>query len=201
MPQKKSAKRVKMKKTTTKTRTSHQGVLSLAEKVEKEFRQIPTKLAKLYRQEVMSLKQQENKLKAELKQVAVLHSTAQKKHAKLAAEKMTTTTKKQLVNAKKTMAQATKTMKDLANNLAKTSKSIAALVAKQTKYTALNAELAKLEKKLAAEMKKSVKAPKNSVKKAKVTKAKKSKATPAVEPLAEQSSITSTETLETVEME
>jgi hypothetical protein len=151
MPKKKIVKPTKMKKTTAKT-TTRQNVLSLAEKVEKEFRQIPMKLAKLYRQETAALKQQEKKLKADLKNAQATQKAAQKKQAALTSS-VSKTSKKQLAAMKKTIAEATNTIKMLTKQLAQIAKTAAPLLAKQTKYTALNKELAKLDKELTAKIK------------------------------------------------
>ncbi len=202
MAPKKYAKRAKMKKTTAKSRTSHKGVLSLAEKVEKEFRQIPTKLAKLYRQEVMTLKQQEAKWKAEIKKAELSQKAAENKHRQLANATMTKTAKKQFAAAKKTLAQANKTIKELSTNLAKISKNINDLVAKQMKYTALNTELAKIEKQLIQKIKAPVPAPKKDVKKVKLVKQKQPKEiTHTAEDQMEEPFPMTTKTPETVEME
>lgn len=177
MPQRKPAKRTKMKKPAAKRQTQN-SLLALAEKVEKEFRQLPTKLAKLYQQEVMAHKQQEKKLKDEIKKVEVI----QKKQASVMKAK-TKPTQKQLMAAKKSNQQTTKTINQLTTQLNQTTKNGAMLLAKQNKYTALNKELAKLDKQLTLKATTAVKASSKPAKKAKSTQHKQAKSTQQQAPM------------------
>ena len=169
MPQKKTAKRAKMKKTAPK-RQANNSLLALAEKIEKEFRQIPTKLAQLYRRDLMAQKEQESKLKAEIKKAEASQKLALKKQADLMKAKPSKSTKKQLATAKKSNEQATKMIKLLTQQLTQAAKNSAMLLAKQNKFTALGKELVKLEKQLATKAATIVKA-----KKATATKGKSAK--------------------------
>jgi len=150
MPKKKIAKQAKMKKPTAKLQ-KQTGVLILAEKVEKEFRQLPAKLAKLYRQELMIQKKQESRLKVDVKKAKALQKAAQKKQAVLAKARMTQSTGKQLIKAKKADSNAEKMLKMLTLKLNQMSKKGEMLRAKQTRFTLLGKELTRLEKKLVAD--------------------------------------------------
>lgn len=130
MPQKKGAKRANMKKSTAKSQTQ-QGILVLAEKIEKEFRQIPSKLSKLYRQELKIQKKTEAKLKSDIKKAEVMQKTALKKQSGSAKAK-----------------QAANTIKALTKKLDQVKKTAEKLHGKQKKYTALKKGLAQLEKEL-----------------------------------------------------
>jgi hypothetical protein len=145
MPKKKGSKITKMKKSVTKTQ-KQSGALMLAEKVEKEFRQLPAKLARLYRRELMIQKQQDAKLKTEINKVKAVQKEAQKKQAKLASAKTTKSTPKQLIKAKKAEAAAAKTLKTLVLQMNQTAKNTDMLRAKQTKFTLLGKELVRFEK-------------------------------------------------------
>ncbi|EKD53630.1 MAG: hypothetical protein ACD_60C00166G0007 [uncultured bacterium] len=142
MPQKK-VKRTK-KKMSAK-HTSKASILTLAEKVEQEFRALPTRLAKLYRQELMNLKSQETKLKTEFKKAQIMQKAAEKKQAALVNSKKTTG----LVSAKKAYQKATKLFSETEKELAQLNKIRVTLTAKQLKYTTLNKQLAVIEKQLA----------------------------------------------------
>ncbi len=137
MSQKKPAKGI-MKKNS---------VLTLAEKVEQEFRKLPAKLAQLYRQELMTLKLQATKLKVELKKAQVTQKTAQKKQLILAKIK-TAASKKQLIMAKKAYDNATKMIKDLTKKQDQLNKNSTLLFAKHIKYSMLSKQLPLLEKQL-----------------------------------------------------
>ena len=202
MQQKKTKKRVKMKKSTAATRTTRQGVLSLAEKVEKEFRQIPTKLAKLYQQELMTLKRQETKLKAELNKTLNTQKTAQKKQAALATANSTATNKKQLAGLKKTLTQTNQSIKTLNRDIEKIAKDSAPLQDKQLKYTTLSKELAKLEKELLAKIKatKATKTQKKAAKKIKNSNPKPMQPSFVADEVTEETAVTIPVT-ETVEVE
>lgn len=150
MPKKKSAKQAKMKKPAAKPQ-KQKGVLILAEKVEKEFRQLPAKLVKLYRQELMIQKQQESKLKVDVKKTKALQKDAQKKQAVLAKARITQSSKKQLLTAKKADSNAEKTLKMLNLKLNQMGKKGEMLRAKQAKFTLLGSELTRLEKQLVAD--------------------------------------------------
>ncbi len=144
MAKQKVKKHAKVKKTIAKTSKIKQSVLSLAEKVEKEFRQIPMKLAKLYRQEIVALKQQEKKLKADSKKAQSTQKTALKKQAGLKPAH----SHKKRVTTQKQVALADKIIKEIAAKLDHVNKTKNAFLAKQMKYMALNKELTTLEKKL-----------------------------------------------------
>ncbi|HSW69881.1 MAG TPA: hypothetical protein VLI69_07015 [Gammaproteobacteria bacterium] len=147
MSPKKIAKRAKMKTPAAK-RSMQNNILSLAEKVEKEFRQLPSRLAKLYRQELMAQKAQESKFKNELKKAQISQNAAQAKQENLLKLNPTKSNKKQLAAAKKSNEQANKNIKMLTAKLDQITKQANMLLAKQTKYLTLNKELAKLEKEL-----------------------------------------------------
>ncbi|HSW93466.1 MAG TPA: hypothetical protein VLJ15_03830 [Gammaproteobacteria bacterium] len=144
MPKKKKARHPKMKKPTAKLQ-KQKGVLLLAEKVEKEFRQLPARLARLYRQELMAQKQQESKWKADINKAKALQKNAEKKQAALRA-KTTPSAKKQWLAAQKANHQAEKTIKTLTLQLKQLVQKNEALRAKQNKFAWLGKELQKLEK-------------------------------------------------------
>lgn len=150
MPQKKTAKRTKTKKSTTKPQMQR-SILALAEKVEKEFRQLPTKLSKLYRQELMAQKQIESKLKTDIKKTVEQQKAALKKQSILMKGKVGKATKKQLATTKKSIDQATKTIKAHTLKLTQVAKTSEMLSTKQKKYASLNKGLAQIEKQLLAE--------------------------------------------------
>jgi len=100
MPQKKTVKRNKQKKPAMKRQTQ-KNVLALAEKVEKEFRLIPKKLASIYRQELMNQKKQEAKWKIEFKKAEKAQKLSQQKQAALTKNPSSKSNTKQLALAKK----------------------------------------------------------------------------------------------------
>jgi len=204
MQKKKIAKRAKMKKSPAKSRTTQQGVLSLAEKVEKEFHQIPMKLAKLYRQELMTLKQQETKLKDDLKKTQVLQKFTQKKQTELLKAKKTASGQKQLAAVKQTLSQAAKTTKDFARKLDQLAKNSVTLLAKKIKYTTLSKELSKLEKQLTMKANQPAKAQiqkKAPKKTAKPIKPDTIQTTDAIDKIAKETSAMTSQTIEALEME
>ncbi len=201
MPQKKTVKRTKVKKPALK-RQIQNSALSLAATVEKEFRQIPAKLAKLYRQELQAQKNQEAKWKKELSQAEATRKAAQNKQAALLSAKVTPSSKKQLAAAKKSNEQAAKTIKMLTSQWDRMTKQNDMLRAKQNKYTLLNKELAKLEKELTLKAAASIKAKKPVMKKSKVKPPKmtKSKKHMADEPTTTETPFTTSPSTEPVEM-
>ncbi len=201
MRQKETARRTKGKKPAARGQTSTQ-LLMLADKIEKEFRQIPGKLARLYRQELMTQKQQELKLKAQLKKTEALENAAQKK---LETLMKTNAPKKRLVSTRKSREQAAKTMKQLTAQLNQITKNRDTLLVKQNKYTALNRELGKLEKQLTLQVLTKTKPQKNTLKKKTTsTKPKQIKLTQQSrqmeETMAEETQFTPSSSTELVEM-
>ncbi len=139
MPQKKVAKRKTQKKSTAKPEIQR-SLLALAENIEKEFRQIPTKLSKLYRQELKIQKQLESKLKSDIKKTTATQKKALKKQPGS-------------IKAK----QAAKTIKILTQKLDQVKKTAEKLQGKQKKYVAFKKGLAQLEKQLSLTQKTKVK--------------------------------------------
>lgn len=172
MRQKKTATR-KTKKTASKAKSQH-NMLASAAKLEKEFHTMPAKIASSYRSELMTVKQQETKLKTELKKVQANQATSQKKLSTLKSKTQTAKTKKLMAAAKKIQDRANKSAKDLATKLTQINKTLMALDGKQATFTALGKMLAQLEKQVAKKTMKATKiksAPKKA--KAKRTKARK----------------------------
>ena len=184
MSRKKTTRRVKTKKPAVK-HTLQKGVLTLAEKVEKEFRQLPAKLAKLYRQELMIQKQQQARLKTDMKKAANQQKSALKKQAVIQKSKTTTTSRKQLATAQKARAVAEKTIKILTAKLHENTKHCAMLLTQQNKFTLLGKELIKFEKQLAA--KATAKTKKPAAKRTASTKSKSANKSKKLKTIIEQS--------------
>lgn len=171
MPQKKRANRskmTKMKKTASKSKKNSHNMIASAERLEKDFRSMPAKIATCYRSELMTVKHQETKLKTELKKAQADQMSSQKKMATLAkAKTKTAANKKMMAAAKKVKDRAGKSAKDLASKLSQVHKTMLALDGKQAKFTALGKILGQLESQLAKKTaKKPAKLAKKSGKKA-----------------------------------
>lgn len=148
MPRKKMMRSVKGKKmqakTNTKMKKAH--VLSLAEKLEKDFRNAPAEIVAQYRKEAVVLKKHETKLSAELKKAQALEKTLKNKHKILHSKQLTPAAKKRLAKDEKVLTQLSKAMKVVADQLAEIKLLGSKLSAKQALYTAIQKELAQFEK-------------------------------------------------------
>ena len=167
MSRKKNTRSASGKKTQSKAKTT---TLSLTEKLEKDFRDAPAKLVSEYRKEIAVLKQQEIKLKTELKKAHMLQKALKTKHAALSAKKLTATAKKQLTTAKKVQAELIKATKDFTAKLDQIKNQIKTLSDKQAKYTVIGKQCAILQKQLTKKAVKTKSAVKTSKKSAKKTK-------------------------------
>lgn len=126
------------KKISRNKKTSKTTKLSLAEQMENSFNSILTKISAQFRKDIMSIKQQETKLKAQAAKTKTLINTAKTKCAALSAKlksKATPALKKQLNVAKKNHDQLTKTLTTLTNQLALAKKQLVTLAEKQAKFT------------------------------------------------------------------
>lgn len=173
----KMSKRTKITKSKTKTSKSKStNLMTSAEKMEKDFRNMPGQIATCYRSELMTVKTQEGKLKNELKKVQANVTNTEKKIAAIIKKnskpnaKVTAASKKAIVAAKKIQVIANKSAKDLANKLTQIHKTLVALDGKQAKFTALGKLLGQLEKEIS---KKVVKTAKPVKQQAKATKSAK----------------------------
>lgn len=144
-------KNAKSKKPATK-RNAMKSTLPSSEKMEKEFRSMPAKLAAQCRSELKDLKRQEMQLKADLKKNQQKLTTKQTQST--LAKTKTPAAKKKLMAAKKNNKILNKTIKDILGKLKTMDKTSKLLAAKQNKFSALTTQLNKLEKNL---MKKSAK--------------------------------------------
>ncbi|MHB1947644.1 MAG: hypothetical protein ACYCQI_05975 [Gammaproteobacteria bacterium] len=146
----KSVVKSKGKKTAVKTkRQAKMGGLALADSIEKDFLHVPAKLAAIYKKDLGAAKQQETKLKADLKKAEAINKIIKQK-CDILTGKTTATAKKQLAAAKKTFVNSNKFISHLVAEIAKASKLSQLLAHKHAKYTTLGKELAKLSKQLDA---------------------------------------------------
>lgn len=171
MPRKKmkAVSKSKGKKVVKSKQQGKSGRLSLVESIEKDFLHVPAKLAGLYKKDLIQVKQQEKKLKADIKDAEAQKKTIQHK-CTILSEKNTAAAKKQLAKAKKLLVNSNKLIATLTSELAKVEKHAHTLAQKQTKYSLLGKELIKLAKELDAKVTKAV-APKQRKKSAKKAKA------------------------------
>jgi len=147
MPRKKTMRSAKGTKMTAKNKKTTKAALPLTDRMEKDFRSAPARIAAEYRKEVVILKQQEFKLKTELKKAAILQKALKTKHTVLSTKK-TATAKKQLTAMKKVQIQLTKAVKDSMKKLEQIQKLCKIKAEKQAKFTAISKQLGKLEKEL-----------------------------------------------------
>jgi hypothetical protein len=146
MPRKKMVRSAKGKKAQVKRQPKM--VANTVEQMEKDFRKAPAKLIAQYRIEIATLKQQEVKLKAEIKKAQILEKAVKNKHSLLVAKKASPTTKKQIVSAKKIHGELKKSITEFTAKVAKIQKLHAAHAAKQAKFSAIAKQLIALEKEL-----------------------------------------------------
>lgn len=171
MPQKKTASRSKgmkrKKALNSKAKSSHSNLMTSAERMEKEFRAMPAKIALCYRSELMTVKHQETKLKGDLKKAHSMQMDSDKKLSLLAKSKTKSkpAMKKLMASAKKMKDHANKSAKDLAAKLSQLHKTMLALDGKQAKFTALGKMLGQLESQLGKRTMKAAKSSKKSGKK------------------------------------
>lgn len=139
MSRKKTAKRNAKTPTTNKA-------FATVQQIEKEFHQVPGQLAGLLNKEIVSLKQQESKLKAALNKASaqVKHSQAQIKSAE--KNKHTAAGKKQINAAKKALATASKLHTSLTKELTQLAKTLEAHNTHQAKMNALRKHLSQFGK-------------------------------------------------------
>jgi len=142
MARKKMTRTAKGSKMSAKKKTT-KAVLPLTVTMEKDFRSAPAKIAAEYRNEVAILKQQDGKLKAELKKAQLV----QKALAALTG-KNTAAAKKQLATVKKTQVALIKAVKESTKQLEQIKKLGKAKTEKHQLFTAIGRQLSKLEKEL-----------------------------------------------------
>ncbi len=163
MPRNKTAKRL------TK-RAAAPTSLANAQKMEKDFIDVPAKLASQLTKEINSLKQKEAKLKAALNKAKAQTKASEGKIKKASKANKSATGKKQLAVAKKTHANKLKIENGLNNQLDETSNLLNTILSKQAKFIMIGKLLNQFEKEWSKGAKKS-KTAKASVKK--TTKKKK----------------------------
>lgn len=182
MRQKKNVRSAKVKKTTTKNKMKKGNTaLTLTEKMERDFRDAPANIVAQYRKDITVAKQQEDKLKVELKKADTLKKALETKITILAAKKPGATNKKQLANAKKMQVQLSKAISDFTGKLELIKELGRTLSAKQAIFAALGKQLAKLEKELTIKARNAAKAKSAPKTKKAVAKKTKSAPTPAME--------------------
>lgn len=160
-------------------------LVSVADTMEKDFRAIPAKLTAEYRKELAVVKQQELKLKADLKKTQEQQKAAQQKYTLLetkAKTKSTAAAKKQILAAKKVYAATTKTIKDITASLDRVKKQIKTLADKQAKCTMLGKQLRQIEKEWDMKAKTTTTAKATATKQTRKKSVKKAVSTPAHKP-------------------
>ena len=147
MRQKKIVIRTKTKKNMPAKRAT---ALSIADKMEKDFKEMPAKLIAQFKNEIDALKKQEAKLKTELNKAENQHKIIKKKHDILAnaKSKVTAASKKRTVVAKKAFDLATNGVKVLTTKMDQVKNAWKTIAKKQTTFVNLNNALKKLEKEL-----------------------------------------------------
>jgi molybdopterin-biosynthesis enzyme MoeA-like protein len=166
MRRKKAAKPVKAKaKKTTRIQSKKQVVMNMADKMEKNFKEIPRQIVAQCRKELATFKQQESKLSTEFKKASALAKAIKAKCATLAKAKTTATVKKQLAAAKKGLKHATDAISAMSAKIEQIKKQIKVTTDKQNKFLAISKELSSFDKTWAKKtIKPAKKAPKKSVK-------------------------------------
>ncbi|MDX1902156.1 MAG: hypothetical protein SFW66_09190 [Gammaproteobacteria bacterium] len=151
MPQRKTAKRAKSKKSVRNTRskrTGKQDVLGLVAKIEGEFLHVPSRLVALCRQEQNTVKNRHDKLKTSLKTLHTKQSNLQKKLKALSSKKKSSQNTKQINIVKKALTQTNILIKNMTKVSVELNKISTALANKQAKFIALGKQLLQLEKQL-----------------------------------------------------
>ncbi len=146
MQRKKNAKPVKAK---NNIKRQPKSVMTPAQVIEKEFNEAPAKLMTQFRKELTALKQQEKKLKSELKKAQVQKKVAKNKRTALVNKtKMNNTAaaKKLLNAAKQHYDQVCSLIQDLSTKCDNLKKQSSLLSEKQSKFTALSKHLKQFEK-------------------------------------------------------
>jgi len=125
----------------------------LSEKMEKDFREIPTKIAAQYKNDLTVLKKQESKLKEDLKKAQLNNKLLKKKAAELTSSKSTSASaKKALVTSKKALDTSNKTIKDLTEQLSKLKLNHNLLSNNHKKFTLITKQLSQLDKQFKASL-------------------------------------------------
>lgn len=143
-------------KQTIKTKTT----ATLTTNLERDFRDIPAKLAAQCKKEWTALAQQEKKLKSELKKAQAQKKSGKKQQLVLTAKSKknpTAASKKQLAAMKQTQDKNTKAITALATELAQIKQQTKAASQQQAKFAALNKHIAQFEKSWAQKTRKAAK--------------------------------------------
>ncbi len=156
MPRRKASHK-KTPKSSMKKQEKIHPILELSDKIEKEFLQVPSKLAALCKKETDALKKKEHKINTTLKTAQTKEKSLRKKQSILLKASHSPTGKKKVLAGKKAITTATNIVKDLTQKADQIKKIRLQLESKQIQFTLLRKELIQLDKKLKAQAKKSKK--------------------------------------------